>query len=566
MSIRLRGRFTLWFGVAAMFTIVAAAAITREVVSSRDRAKFERALEAAEADARREVQAIEAQVTRAVDSLANRQNPFAGALLLELRKDSGDLGRELESAPTMMRLSGLDLLLLVGKDDTVLAAPHAIGKVDERDPRPRRLAREKPGVPVVVWDEVLENGKLRKVLVIEAARTVSDAGESITVLGGRRIGRELLGGLGGSGEVAARLTDAEGRELASTESSWERLARAPAVDLPLLGPDGKPTAHLIVAVPDDDLHRTLHAFTLATVALGVLGLVLALALGFFVSRRITSDLDALVGAAQAVSRGDLDHKVTVRARDEVGELASAFNAMTRELRESKERLVQAERLAAWQEIARSIAHEIKNPLTPIQMSVETMRKTFTAKHPSFDEIFEESTRTVLEEVQRLKKIVGEFSQFARLPKPERQACDLGEIVAGALALYRGAVKVVEELGGDLPSIDADRDQLTQVVLNLLENARDAIASRGSEQSVGRITIRTRARDAVVELEVEDNGPGFDPALRDKLFTPYFTTKEAGTGLGLAIVHRIVTDHGGKITAASAPGKGARFLVELPARR
>src|SRR6185295_15653531 len=131
-------------------------------------------------------------------------------------------------------------------------------------------------------------------------------------------------------------------------------------------------------------------------------------------------------------------------------------AMTDQLRDSKSRLVQAERVAAWQEIARSIAHEIKNPLTPIQMSVETMRKTFSAKHPSFDEIFEEGTRTVLEEVQRLKKIVGEFSQFARLPKPERQPCSIDEIVGGALALYRGSVKVVEELAGDLPPIDADR--------------------------------------------------------------------------------------------------------------
>jgi nitrogen fixation/metabolism regulation signal transduction histidine kinase len=239
--------------------------------------------------------------------------------------------------------------------------------------------------------------------------------------------------------------------------------------------------------------------------------------------------------------------------------------MTRELGDSKDRLIHAERVAAWQEIARGLAHELKNPLTPIQMSVETLRKTWTAQHPSFGEIFEESTHTVLEEVQRLKKIIGEFSQFARLPQPDRRECDLNEIVGGALALYRGAIKVVPELDRALPAVTVDRDQLTQVVLNLLENARDAIASKGSDESVGRIVVKTRGKAGAVELEVEDNGPGFEPTLKEKMFTPYYTTKQTGTGLGLAIVRRIVVEHGGRIDAFSAPGRGARFVVELPPR-
>jgi nitrogen fixation/metabolism regulation signal transduction histidine kinase len=168
-------------------------------------------------------------------------------------------------------------------------------------------------------------------------------------------------------------------------------------------------------------------------------------------------------------------------------------------------------------------------------------------------------------VQRLKKIIGEFSQFARMPQPERRACDLNEITAGAISLYRGSVKVVRELGDPLPAIQADRDQLTQVVMNLLENARDAVTSRGSDQSVGRIAVRTRVERGAVLLEVEDNGPGFDPAMKERLFAPYFTTKETGTGLGLAIVRRIISDHGGRIDAFSEPGAGARFVIELPAR-
>jgi nitrogen fixation/metabolism regulation signal transduction histidine kinase len=393
---------------------------------------------------------------------------------------------------------------------------------------------------------------------------VKDGGAEIAVLVGHELDAELVNGLHEQGGVAARLTDAGGAELATSAGTadWAKLTGA-SDDVELPGPDGKPAAHLLVVVPDDDLRRTLDDVTLASGALGLIAVAGAILIGVFISRRITRDLDALVDGAQAVTRGDLEHKVPVRVKDEVGAVATAFNAMTDELKESKERLVQAERVAAWQQIAQSIAHEIKNPLTPIQMSVETIRKAWKTKHPQLDEIIEDSTKTVVEEVGRMKRIVGEFSQFARLPKPVRQPCDLDELVWAAMTLYRGAVRVVSELGGSLPRVSADRDQLTQVILNLLENARDAVQSKGSDESVGRIMVRTRAKDASVELEIEDNGPGFDPAIKDKLFTPYFTTKKTGTGLGLSIVHRIVTDHGGKISAQSDAGHGARFVVELP---
>jgi nitrogen fixation/metabolism regulation signal transduction histidine kinase len=350
----------------------------------------------------------------------------------------------------------------------------------------------------------------------------------------------------------------------STTPHWDALAGAQTDDLVLDGLDGRPLAHLFVAVSDVALRARLREVAVITLALAGGALLAAALLGFLVARRMTRDLDALVTGVRAVARGDLEVRVAARGKDEIGRVADAFNAMTHDLKDAKEQLLQAERVAAWQDIAKSLAHEIKNPLTPIQMSVETMRKTFALKHVSFDEIFDESTRTILEEVQRLKKIVSEFSQFARMPRPERHICDLNDIVNSALALYRGSVRVVRELADDLPPFEADRDQLTQVVLNLLENARDAVASRGSEQSVGRISVRTGHARGTLVLEVEDNGPGFDLALKERLFAPYFTTKETGTGLGLAIVRRIVTDHGGRIDAFSEPGVGARFVVELRA--
>jgi nitrogen fixation/metabolism regulation signal transduction histidine kinase len=286
-------------------------------------------------------------------------------------------------------------------------------------------------------------------------------------------------------------------------------------------------------------------------------------LGILVARRMTRDLEKLAEGAQAAARGDLEHRVPVSSNDEVGAVASAFNLMMEDLRNAKDRLVIAERIAAWQDIARRLAHEIKNPLTPIQMSMDTLRKTWKKKHPSFDEILDESTQTVLEEARRLGRIVSEFSDFARMPKPELAAVDLNDVVASALALYQGAAPVERRLAESLPPLEADKDQLAQVLLNLVENARDAITGREG----GTITITTKLGDAAdrVELAVEDNGPGVPADLKDRVFAPYFTTKQGkgGTGLGLAIVHRIVSDHGGRITVADAPGSGARFAVELP---
>jgi nitrogen fixation/metabolism regulation signal transduction histidine kinase len=288
-------------------------------------------------------------------------------------------------------------------------------------------------------------------------------------------------------------------------------------------------------------------------------------LGLFVARRTARDLDRLVEGSLAAARGDLDHRVPVRSKDEIGAVAAAFNFMMEDLKTAKEKLVIAERIAAWQDIARRLAHEIKNPLTPIQMAMDTLRKSYKKQHPQFAEILDESTTTVLEEADRLKKIVAEFSDFARMPKPELGRIDLNEVVRAGLTLYQNAAPVALNLAKDLPSIDADKGQLNQIVLNLVENARDAIGPRRG----GRITVTTKRGDANdrAMLVVEDNGPGVPSDLKDKVFAPYFTTKHSkgGTGLGLAIVHRIVSDHGGRITLSDTPGGGARFTIELPLR-
>jgi nitrogen fixation/metabolism regulation signal transduction histidine kinase len=293
--------------------------------------------------------------------------------------------------------------------------------------------------------------------------------------------------------------------------------------------------------------------------------VLVVLVGLLVARRTARDLESLVTGSLAASRGELEYRVPVRSQDEVGAVAAAFNFMMEDLRTSKDRLVIAERIAAWQEIARRLAHEIKNPLTPIQMAMDNLRKTWKKQHPKFEEILDESTTTVLQEADRLKHIVSEFSDFARMPKPEFGRVDLNDCVRAALALYQGGPIPVEMHLDRLPQIDADKNQLQQVILNLVENARDAMNARGE----GQITVSTRLGEAAdrAMLVVEDNGPGVPPELKDKVFAPYFTTKHAkgGTGLGLAIVHRIISDHGGRIAVSDAVGGGARFTIELPLR-
>jgi nitrogen fixation/metabolism regulation signal transduction histidine kinase len=264
-----------------------------------------------------------------------------------------------------------------------------------------------------------------------------------------------------------------------------------------------------------------------------------------------------------VGAGDLEH-TAVEASDEVGELAHAFASMTYELRTSRERLVQAERVAAWREMARRLAHELKNPIFPIQLSIETLRRALDQDGAQdgarFQALFRESSDTILDELRSLRAIVEEFSQFARMPPPRLAPTDLGELVERVLALYRAraaTVRIETELAAGLPSVPADRDLLARALGNLVANALEAMPDGGT------LAVRTRAVGEGVALEVSDTGPGLTEEQRTRLFTPYYTTKKGGTGLGLAIVQGIVSDHGGRIQVESAPGAGTTFTLVLP---
>jgi two-component system nitrogen regulation sensor histidine kinase NtrY len=572
---KLRGRFTLTFALAALVPIVVAAVVTRQVIASSYQDDYALRRARAKQQIDDAVGRLGAGVEAADKTLASPKHPFVGRLLLDLAKKSGPRLDYLveqnlrDQSLSLMRGLSLDVFTITDDTDSVLCAPHAPGKIGESNhPEVRERATRKPGGAFFVREDITTGLKSETVLVAEASSIALDGNYAVAVAVGRRVGKDVLA-VRTDPRVDARIVDASGIVIIpanARDPDWAQLSPDPPLVVPLPGPDGKPVASIEVAVSDGDLARVLQKLTLTSGGLALGALIGVVLIGFFVARRTTRDLDLLVAGSLAVARDNLDHRVPVRSDDEIGQLAKAFNFMMEDLKSSKEKLVIAERIAAWQEIARRLAHEIKNPLTPIQMAMDTLRKTWKKQHPSFGEILDESTATVMEEADRLKHIVSEFSAFARMPKPEFQRLDLNELVRGSLALYQGGAAPIEiTLFDALPRIDADKNQLNQVVLNLVENARDAIGAREG----GRITVETRLGEASdrVMLLVEDNGPGIPGDLKDKVFAPYFTTKhgKGGTGLGLAIVHRIVSDHGGRISVADAAGGGARFAIELPLR-
>ena len=226
-------------------------------------------------------------------------------------------------------------------------------------------------------------------------------------------------------------------------------------------------------------------------------------------------------------------------------------------------LMRAQKVAAWGEVARKLAHEIKNPLTPIQLSAQRVRKAWLKSDPAFEKIVTECTRSIVDEVEALKNLVDEFAQFARLPAANLQPASLDDVIEQALSLYDGlfpGIAVKRQLAPDLPPLRLDADQMKRVLINLVDNAIEATDGRGC------VLVATEYDRAAgrVKLVVADDGPGIAPADRDRLFVPHFSTKKRGSGLGLAIVSRIVQEHLGTIRAEDNAARGARFVLELPA--
>ena len=280
---------------------------------------------------------------------------------------------------------------------------------------------------------------------------------------------------------------------------------------------------------------------------------------------MTRPVVRLAEAAREVAAGNWYAQAEVTSSDELGELSEAFNRMTRDLAEQRERLVQTERIAAWRELARRLAHELKNPLFPLQLTVENLLRARQQSPEQFEEIFQESSATLLAEIANLKAVVARFSDFARMPQPQLQSLDLNELVRNATRLFQaqfqspsqGAIECKLDLDEALGQIEGDPELLHRALSNLLLNAMDAMPQGGT------LTVATRKDHKQVVLSVSDTGVGMTEEECAQLFTPYYTSKMHGTGLGLAIVQSVINDHHGRVSVTSKPGAGSTFVIELP---
>jgi nitrogen fixation/metabolism regulation signal transduction histidine kinase len=308
--------------------------------------------------------------------------------------------------------------------------------------------------------------------------------------------------------------------------------------------------------------RSLWVFAgIWSVVLGLISFLLAA----LVSRSIARPIVALESGMERVSAGDLAHRVSPEGTREVRYLGNAFNRMVEEIQSSRRALLRAERLAAGREGARAVAHEIRNPLTPIQFALQRLQEEARLPAPR-SEVIAENADSILREVRSLQEFVTAFSAVAQLPEPRPAPCDVPALVEDVARLYRGSspVEFRVEVERPVPLAWADSGQIQRVLVNLIKNAVEAMGSDGA------ITLRVR-RDGgdaaggspLVALEVEDTGPGMDPAILEKAAHPGFTTKSSGSGLGLTLVQRIVEQHGGRFELDSSPGVGTRAVVIIP---
>ena len=578
--------------IAFALTVVVAVAFVGAIVSTTTRRAFERLDE-------QRVSALAAQFhqefLRRQREIAQRVKDIADAdgtrdMLIARSRPDADPSAYVDAAQPLAVAHNLDFLELVSASGSIISSAQwparflyqedwVTGRDDWNSQEPFLKREELPNDTalglVAVREASLGDSKL---YVIGGEALDRDFLQSFVMPAGMRalLFREPQSIAGVSGPLPetaplAPLIDAlrkQRREVAQTIQWTGDAASAETFHaIPLIGPakdggrDGELMGAFLVGSSRAAQVRLERFMLRVEILVAMGGILLALLVAFWTTARITRPVEALAAGARAVAAGDWHTQVDVKAGGEIGALAAAFNQMTRELLEQRDRLVQAERVAAWRELARRLAHELKNPLFPLQITVENLQRA-RAGHPGeFDEVFRESTATLLAELGKLRGIVGRFSDFAKMPRPQLETVDLNNLVRESLKLFEvqmpaAGVTLRLDLAADLRAIQADPGQLGRALQNLVLNAIDAMPSGGT------LAIRTAAHEGGVRLEVSDTGQGLTQEECDRLFTPYYTTKTHGTGLGLAIVQSVVSDHWGKIGVRSEPGRGTAFVIDL----
>ncbi len=508
-------------------------------------------------------------------------------LAVELDRAELNLAEHVDDAAALARSHGLDFLEFAGSDGTIISSaqwPARFGYRAAWLPDPRA-----PGA-FLRREEMAD----RTEIALVAVREVGTGGKRLLVSGGQRLDSRFLRSLllptgtrallyanlrqefspallvdaSGSAAEAGKLQRAIQQALRtnaerSTTVRWESGPETIQA-IPLNGGAGEPLGVLLFGSSRAELAALVRRIRLAGYLIGGAGVLFGIALSYWVAARITRPLGLLAAAARKVAGGSWDTRVEIPSTDEIGQLAGAFNAMTAQLRDQRDRLVQAERVAAWRELARRLAHELKNPLFPLQITVENLQRSRKLPDAQFEDVFRESTGMLLAELGKLKTIIARFSDFARMPRPQLEPVDLNGLVADTLRLFeaqlrtagRPAIETETSCDPGLGPIPADAEQMGRALQNLILNAVDAMPDGG------KLAIRTRKTNDSVVLEVSDSGEGLTREETERLFTPYYTTKQHGSGLGLAIVQSVVSDHHGKISVESERGRGTTFRIEL----
>lgn len=303
------------------------------------------------------------------------------------------------------------------------------------------------------------------------------------------------------------------------------------------------------------IRSTIGVFLLL-LSIGVV--VLALLLSYYFSKSIAYPILELANAANHVAKGDFSIELRRNVSDEISLLYDSFNSMVRQLRDGRKLMLHNQKLAAWKEVGSKLLHEIKNPLTPIRLSAERIRKKYAGGDANIGNVIQTGTETIIEEVDALQRILDEFSKYARLPQVQGAPENLHDIIDGCVKFFHGHEKILFRTNYDpaIPPLNLDRMMLRQALINIFKNAIEAMNFEGA------IVIRSEIDAGTVVLVISDTGPGIPEADMDHLFEPTFSRKANGTGLGLAIVEKIILEHEGSISCRNS-GHGAEFIITLP---
>ena len=501
----------------------------------------------------------------------------------------GDASVYLTEAGNLAQEYELDYLELVQPDGTIVSSAQWPAHFGYREP-----AIGNVGQPFFLKEEILGQDPSERGLFV--VRAVPGVDSALDIVAGERLDRAFISslsapsgstlylyrnsssgfeasdliGVGGPVPDAVRYKDVIDQAEATGLQSVAQVVVGDGESLnltavPLKSANSSVIAVLLIANSRKELIEAQQHIRAIAYGVASVGILFAILISLWVAARVSRPVEQLAQAAQNVAAGDWEVQVPVASKDEVGLLAEAFNRMTKELVSQRERLVQSERVAAWRELARRLAHELKNPLFPLQLTVENMIRAKKVSPEMFEEVFAEGAAALTDEIANLKTIIGRFSDFSKMPKPQVSDLDLRDVLTRVIRLYQPTlehrehpIQIVSKLPADSLPVSADPELMHRATSNLVLNAMDAMPDGGT------LTIAAAHIGNDVRTTIADTGHGMTTEECERLFTPYYTTKQAGTGLGLAIVQSVIADHHGAIVVESNPGSGTVFVIDLPA--